>query len=416
MIATNRQKLVETIELTKIFKDFWGRERVRAVDRLNLSVYQGEILGLLGPNGSGKTTAVRMLLGLLFPTRGVIRVFGHSPRNVAVKRRIGYMPEESYLYQYLNAQETLDFYGRLFHLPSAERRRRVDYLIELVGLTRARHRPIREYSKGMARRIGLAQCLINDPDLIILDEPTTGLDPIGTREIKDLILRLKERGKTIILCSHLLADVEDVCDRISVLYGGRERAVGPIGELLSTGEGCQIITPPLKADTLERIKAIVREEEGLSVPIEIGKPRRSLEEFFMQVVEDARRERVVTSGADVGRVTEGFLLGAPPETELRGERLVEELVSSAREAGPAGPGPEEPRELHTGEPDRGLLGELTRAAEGKTAPAAGQEGTVQAPPETAVRRDVLDDLIEKPSDTDTSADKGPRTGKPDEQT
>ncbi|MCK4283734.1 MAG: ABC transporter ATP-binding protein, partial [Candidatus Brocadiae bacterium] len=187
MPATD-SKVLEVIELTKVFRDFWGRESVKAVNGLNLDVKRGEVFGLLGPNGSGKTTVVRIILGLLFPTRGAVRVFGRGPRNVDVKKRVGYMPEESHLYSYLNAEETLDFFGRLFRLRAGERRRRTSALIDMVGLKRARKRPLGQYSKGMARRIGLAQALINDPDLLILDEPTTGLDPIGAREMKDLIL------------------------------------------------------------------------------------------------------------------------------------------------------------------------------------------------------------------------------------
>ena len=183
-----------------------------AVDKLDLEIYPGEIFGLLGPNGSGKTTTIKMLLGLLYPSSGAARVFGHPPTDTMIKSRIGFMPEESYLYRYLNARETLDYYGRLFKLDSHERRRRTEQLIEMVGLKRAADRPVGTYSKGMARRIGLAQSLINDPDLLILDEPTTGLDPVGTRQIKDVIKTLGGRGKTVILCSHLLADVEDVCD------------------------------------------------------------------------------------------------------------------------------------------------------------------------------------------------------------
>ena len=174
------EPVVETIGLTKIFKDFWHREKVRAVDDLNLQLQQGEVFGLLGPNGSGKSTTIKLLLGLLFPTKGLATVFGQSPRSLQVKRRIGFLPEETYLYPYLSAEETLDFYGRVFEIPRAERRRRIDALIRMVGLTGASKRPLGEYSKGMARRIGIAQALVGDPDLVLLDEATTGLDPIGT--------------------------------------------------------------------------------------------------------------------------------------------------------------------------------------------------------------------------------------------
>ncbi|MGC8989440.1 MAG: ABC transporter ATP-binding protein, partial [Verrucomicrobiia bacterium] len=191
--------------LTKIFKDFWGRPKARAVDNVSFDVRRGEVFGLLGPNGSGKSTTVKMILGLLYPTKGIIEVFGHSPRHVATKQRIGYLPEESYLYRYLDSAETLDFFGNLFHLPNKERRKRIEQLLEMVGLAEVRRRTIGEFSKGMQRRIGLAQALINDPDLVLLDEPTSGLDPIGCREVKDLILALARRGKTVILSSHLLA-------------------------------------------------------------------------------------------------------------------------------------------------------------------------------------------------------------------
>ena len=201
---SNAEVIVSVRGLTKVFKDFWGRPKARAVDNVDFDVKRGEVFGLLGPNGSGKSTTVKLLLGLLSPTKGHIEVFGHSPRHVATKARIGYLPEESYLYRYLNSRETLDFFGNLFELSKAERDARAEQLLEMVGLSQTRTRAVGEFSKGMQRRIGLAQALINDPDLIILDEPTAGLDPIGCREIKDLILALARRGKTVILSSHLL--------------------------------------------------------------------------------------------------------------------------------------------------------------------------------------------------------------------
>ena len=214
--------------LTKVFKDFWGRPKARAVDNVDFEVRRGEVFGLLGPNGSGKSTTVKLLLGLLHPTRGHIEVFGHSPRHVGTKSLIGYLPEESYLYRFLDSRETLDFFGNLFDLPPAQRRRRTEELLEMVGLSAVRTRVVGEFSKGMQRRIGLAQALINDPELIILDEPTAGLDPIGCREVKDLILTLAGRGKTVLLSSHLLSDVEDVCDRVVIYYGGRIQAMGTL--------------------------------------------------------------------------------------------------------------------------------------------------------------------------------------------
>src|SRR3954463_15597560 len=201
-----------------------------------------------------------MLLGLLYPTKGHIEVFGHSPRHVATKSRIGYLPEESYLYRYLNSHETLDFFGNLFRLPGAEREKRAEQLLEMVGLSQTRTRAVGEFSKGMQRRIGLAQALINDPDLVILDEPTAGLDPIGCREVKDLILALARRGKTVILSSHLLSDVEDVCDRVVIYYGGRIQAMGTLKELLAKPDSVRLTMPPLPRETMEKVLALIRKD------------------------------------------------------------------------------------------------------------------------------------------------------------
>jgi ABC-2 type transport system ATP-binding protein len=214
----SRDVIVETRKLTKVYRDFWGRAKKTALRALNLEIYRGEIFGLLGPNGSGKTTTIKLLLGLLFPTDGEAFIFGKPAADVRKNERIGYLPEESYLYRFLNADETLDFYGRLFTIAGDKRRTEADKLIEMVGLKADKKRILKEYSKGMRQRIGLAQALINDPELVILDEPTSGLDPIGTRWMKDLILGLRKQGKTVILCSHRLDDVQDVCDRIATLY------------------------------------------------------------------------------------------------------------------------------------------------------------------------------------------------------
>ena len=220
---TTTEAVISVRGLTKVFTDFWGRPKARAVDTVNFEVRRGEVFGLLGPNGSGKSTTIKMLLGLLYPTKGHIEIFGHSPRHVKTKARIGYLPEESYLYKYLDSRETLDFFGNLFQLPPEQRDQRTEQLLEMVGLNQVRSRTVGEFSKGMQRRIGLAQALINDPDLVILDEPTAGLDPLGCREVKDVILALKNRGKTVILSSHLLSDVEDVCDRVVIYYGVKSK-------------------------------------------------------------------------------------------------------------------------------------------------------------------------------------------------
>src|SRR5437773_5243533 len=290
--ATRNTQPAETVVavrgLTKIFKDFWGRPKAKAVDNVDFEVRRGEVFGLLGPNGSGKSTTVKLLLGLLYPTRGHVEVFGHSPRHVATKSRIGYLPEESYLYRYLNSGETLDFFGSLFDLPNAERRRRAEQLLQMVGLTQVRRRMVGEFSKGMQRRIGLAQALINDPDLVILDEPTSGLDPIGCREVKDLIVALARRGKTVLLSSHLLADVEDVCDRVVIYYGGKIQAMGPLQQLLSKPDTVRITTPPLSRETMQRVLEMVRRDVAED-KIKIDTPSQNLESYFLDVVQKARQ-------------------------------------------------------------------------------------------------------------------------------
>ena len=292
--------------LTKVFKDFWGRSKARAVSGIDFEVKRGEVFGLLGPNGSGKSTTVKMLLGLLYPTKGRISVFGHSPRHVQTKARLGYLPEESYLYRYLNSEETVDFFGSLFHIESKERRERAEQLIQMVGLENARRRHVGEFSKGMQRRIGLAQALINDPDLVILDEPTSGLDPIGCREIKDLILTLAERGKTVILSSHLLSDVEDVCDRAMILYGGKVQAIGTMKELLSNRNATRITSPALSRETMDKVLTLIREDTQ-SQEVHVDNPTENLESLFLNIVEQARQRESETSGATSGHQVADYL-------------------------------------------------------------------------------------------------------------
>lgn len=319
--------------LTKTFKDFWGRPKARAVDNVDFEVRRGEVFGLLGPNGSGKSTTVKLLLGLLYPTRGHIEVFGHSPRHVATKSRIGYLPEESYLYRYLDSGETLDFFGGLFDLPPGERQRRSEQLLEMVGLNQVRRRQVGEFSKGMQRRIGIAQALINDPDLVILDEPTSGLDPIGCREVKDLIVALARRGKTVILSSHLLADVEDVCDRVVIYYGGRTQAMGTLRDLLATPDSLRITTPVLPRETLEKVLAIIRTDIAQD-KVRVETPTQNLERYFLGVVAKARESELHTSGAISGSQVAAYLRG-DAETSTRADRVLERLSLPAQ-----GPEPE----------------------------------------------------------------------------
>ena len=277
--------VIETRNLTKVYRDFWGRVKVRALKALDLEVRRGEVFGLLGPNGSGKTTTIKLLLGLLFPTSGQSLVFGRDANDVSKNERIGYLPEESYLYRFLNAEETLDFYGRLFNMPRAVRRQRTFELIEMVGLNWARRRQLKEYSKGMVRRIGLAQALINDPELILLDEPTTGLDPIGTREMKDLILKLKDEGKTVLMCSHLLADVQDVCDRIAILYQGELKELGRVEDLLKVREVTEVRATGLNKQARREIKEVIERHQGKL--LSMGNPTTTLEELFLKIIRES---------------------------------------------------------------------------------------------------------------------------------
>ena len=275
---------VYTRELTKVYTDFWGRPKVRALDALDLTIRRGEVFGLLGPNGSGKSTTIKLLLGLIFPTGGEARILGQKCGSTEINAKIGFLPEESYLYRFLNGEETLYFYGRLFKIPHRDLKKRVPLLLDTVGLdSRARKRKLREYSKGMARRIGLAQALINDPELVLLDEPTTGLDPIGTREMKDLIVSLKQQGKTVILCSHLLADVQDVCDRITILFRGKRQTLGHVRDLLQVKDITQVEAHGLTPQQIEELRGYVQK---MGAQAQITHPTTTLEDLFIKIVRD----------------------------------------------------------------------------------------------------------------------------------
>ena len=378
--------VVWTAKLTKVFRDFWLRDRVTAVAELDLEIMPKEVFGLLGPNGSGKSTTLKMILGLLFATRGQIAVFGKPPTDVRTKERIGFLPEESYLYPFLDARETLDFYGRLFHQPRRTRLHRIDMLLEMVGLTSVAFRRIGEYSKGMQRRIGLAQALINDPDLLILDEPTSGMDPIGTRQFKDLIRTLADRGKTVLLSSHLLADVEDVCDRVCILYGGRKQAQGKVGQLLEQQSRTQITTDRLDDEAVGELRRVLA-QQGKEL-LKVESPQDKLESLFMRIVDDAQRRKLATSGVVAGGRVADFLRG---EEQPEGRQVIEQLVAAgapARTAGEEAPAPAPPREEARPE----ILADLiARAQEPVEA-----DGAEEAPPRTAreADRDVLRQLID----------------------
>jgi ABC-2 type transport system ATP-binding protein len=280
--------VVETRRLTKVYRDFWGRQKKRALNALNLQIYRGEIFGLLGPNGSGKTTTIKLLLGLLFPTEGEALVFGEPATRVSKNERIGYLPEESYYYRFLNAEETLDFYGRLFNIPAADRKKRAADLIEKVGLGRDKRRVLKEYSKGMKQRIGFAQALINDPDFVILDEPTSGLDPLGTRWMKDQIKGLRDNGKTVLMCSHRLEDVQDICDRIAILYEGEMQLLGRVSELLEDVERVELQASGLRLspDLHNELDAVLKRHGGRLEML--GHPTTTLERLFLRIVEESK--------------------------------------------------------------------------------------------------------------------------------
>lgn len=322
------ETVVSAVGLTKEFRDFWGRPKARAVNDIDFEIRPGEVVGLLGPNGSGKSTTVKMLLGLLYPTGGRLSVFGRSPRAVETKREIGYLPEDSYLYKYLTAEETLDFFGSLFNLSAADRKQRIDQLLDMVGLAHARRRRVGEFSKGMARRIGIAQAMINDPAFLILDEPTSGLDPLGCKEVKDLILALKKRGKTVLITSHLLSDIEDVCDRVIILYGGKIRATGSLNELLTVSDANRITTPELQPEVMNNLVKLLRENLK-DEQFTIDHPRRTLEEFFLDVIATAKRDSVETAGVVSGGKIADYLTSEDKNAVL--EQLVAPETPAAAE-------------------------------------------------------------------------------------
>jgi ABC-2 type transport system ATP-binding protein len=394
---TGNQKSAEVVVsvrgLTKVFKDFWNRPKARAVDNVDFEVRRGEVFGLLGPNGSGKSTTVKLLLGLLNPTKGHIEVFGHSPRHVMTKARIGYLPEESYLYRYLNSRETLDFFGNLFHLSKAERNNRAEQLLEMVGLGKTQTRAIGEFSKGMQRRIGLAQALINDPDLVILDEPTSGLDPIGCREVKDLIVALARRGKTVILSSHLLADVEDVCDRVVIYYGGKIQAAGTLKELLAEPDTLRITTPVLPRETLERVLEIIRKDVSTG-EVRVDNPTQNLESYFLDVVEKAKRAAQETSGAQSGARVAAYLR-AGAEDQPAAEKILEKLslpqqaAQPVAKSTPAAPGA-------APKMDENKLEAMAKVAAPVTAPAKPAPAPETKPADLSKADEKLSSLLGKP--------------------
>src|ERR1044071_7537552 len=308
--------VVQTEQLSKIFRvGFWGK-RVTAVECLNLEVRRGEVFGFLGPNGAGKTTTLKMLMGLIYPTSGQAWLFGRALGDPQTKARLGFLPESPYFYDYLTSREFLRFYGHLFGLCGGVLDKRVDELLELVGMTHAKDLQLRKFSKGMLQRVGVAQALINDPELIVLDEPMSGLDPIGRKEVRDLILRLKESGKTVLFSSHILHDAEVLCDRVAMILKGRLVACGKVTDLLDQGANHQVelvvdrLTPegldhlrPLTDKVVrqgDRMLLVLKNQQQVAGALEIIRAAKaslislnpqkgSLEDLFIREVEGNRR-------------------------------------------------------------------------------------------------------------------------------
>jgi ABC-2 type transport system ATP-binding protein len=314
-MTTSSDLVVQTEQLSKVFRvGFWGK-RVTAVEGLNLEVRSGEVFGFLGPNGAGKTTTLKMLMGLIYPTSGRARLFGQDLGDPKTKARLGFLPESPYFYDYLTSREFLGFYGHLFGLWGAVLDKRIDELLELVGMTHAKDLQLRKFSKGMLQRVGVAQALINDPELVVLDEPMSGLDPIGRKEVRDLILRLKESGKTVLFSSHILHDAEVLCDRVAMILKGRLVACGRVTDLLDQGANHQVelivdcLTPegldhlrPLADKVVmqgDRMLVVLKSQQQVGGALEIIRAAKarlvslnpqkgSLEDLFIREVEGQR--------------------------------------------------------------------------------------------------------------------------------
>jgi len=307
-------KVADAILVQGLTKVYGGRigDRVAAVDHIDLQVSQGEIFGFIGPNGAGKTTTIKMLLGLLFPTSGSAEILGLPAGDIETKRRISYLPESPYFYEHMTAAEVIDFYCRLFRMGSAQRKEKTAELLERVGLAADADRSLRQYSKGMLQRVGIAQALINDPDLLFFDEPTSGLDPIAHKDIQDLIISLRGQGKTVFLSSHQLSDVESVCDRVAIINRGKLVRVGTLAELLHAGRTVITLDKPgselvdqlkplaervstdgdhvrVYVETEDSVHAVLDLARGKSALVSVVPQRQTLEDLFVEIVREARK-------------------------------------------------------------------------------------------------------------------------------
>lgn len=268
--------------VTKHFKLPWRRGVLQALDHLDMTVRPGEIFGLLGPNGSGKSTAMKLILGLIQPTKGRVEVAGMAAGSIAAREKLGFLPENPYFPQFLSAREVLHFYGPLCGLTGKKLSQRADELLELVGLENAAQRPLKTFSKGMLQRIGLAQALIHDPEILLLDEPTAGVDPLGGRQIRDLMLELRRRGKTILFSSHLLDQVQEVADRVAILHLGKKLCEGTLDELLTRPGEVEIRAQSLLLETQRELLAWLEQRGASNAQVMPSKDR--LEDYFIQKV------------------------------------------------------------------------------------------------------------------------------------
>ena len=259
--------IIEIENLTKDYEvGFWKKKKVRALDNLSLSVTRGEIFGFLGGNGAGKTTTIKLLMRLMFPTAGTARILGRDIADVKMHARIGYLPENPYFYDYLTARELLVYFAELFGIEKSERKRRVEDLLDKVGLEeKSRGKQLRKFSKGMLQRVGLAQSLINEPEIVFLDEPMSGLDPVGRREIRELIANLPEKGCTVFMSTHILSDIEALCDRVAILRKGKLAATGKLDELLTNSGETQAFEVILNGISAEDLRAAFQNSKNFAV-------------------------------------------------------------------------------------------------------------------------------------------------------
>src|SRR5580693_5275967 len=309
---------IEILGLEKTYMvGFWRKRPKRALQPLHLTVEEGEIFGFLGPNGAGKTTTLKMLMGLVFPTAGTARILGHDWTDPEVKAQIGFLPEQPYFYDYLTAHELLDYYGQLSGVPAKDRKRRSDEMLARVGLTDVKGVQLRKFSKGMLQRVGIAQAILHDPRIVFLDEPMSGLDPMGRREVRDLMEQLKQEGKTVFFSTHILSDAEALCDRVAIIHLGELRSVGAVADLTSSVEGkielvwqgnkipsamkalgadCHATGDTVRAVLLEgnqdaALEALRREQLRIVSLIPV---RTSLEEYFVRKLQPSKAVAGVT--------------------------------------------------------------------------------------------------------------------------